>query len=311
MRGRQPSGPPLSCLPAPQGPPTMRHALTAALAGLLLLSAPPAEARFGKRTQKEKAEKDDDKGERKGRRAHAATAPGAAPDTQHAEHAHDAHCGHVHYRPSAAGFLLGALLHADVHATAHGAPRAGLREEAPAGPPLHVRAGGDVAFLSGATAPDGAAGVSADLLLEGQRWGLGLQATGLGFPAEDGASVGDSIVLFRAHATYALVALPRLRLRAEGGVATAHAPDVTFVGPAIGASLEACLVGPLDLEVRASVVPFPYQAVDASAGLAVHLGALTLRGGWRGLVLNDQGWVDGVTNEDALAGPQVGVALAF
>lgn len=297
----------------------MRHALTATLAGLLLLSAAPAEARFGKRSKdsasEKKKDRDDDgdegEGERKGRRTHAASAPGTV---QHVAHVHDDGCGHAYHRSAAdvsVGLFLHALLDADVHATAHGGPRGEVRGEARPSQELHLRAGGDLAFLTGPTAEGGGAALTGDVRIEGARWGFGMQATGLALPTDDGTVGWDRISLFQAHVTFAPITLERLRVRLEGGLATASAPDVTFVGPSIGASMEACLVGPLDLEVRTAVVPYPYQAIDASAGLALRLGALTVRGGWRGLVLNDQGWVDGVTNEDTLAGPQVGLAVTF
>jgi hypothetical protein len=76
-------------------------------------------------------------------------------------------------------------------------------------------------------------------------------------------------------------------------------------------SAEACIAGPLDVEARMQVTPFPYRQVDASAALALHLGALVLRGGYRGLVLDDAGHVDGVVHRDGFHGPFFGLGLAY
>jgi hypothetical protein len=73
-------------------------------------------------------------------------------------------------------------------------------------------------------------------------------------------------------------------------------------GPSIALSLEACLLGDLDLELRAQGTAFPSQHVDAQAGLA---------GGWRGLYLNDAGLVDGVEHADGFSGPYVGLGFSF
>jgi hypothetical protein len=97
----------------------------------------------------------------------------------------------------------------------------------------------------------------------------------------------------------------------EAGVSSAHAPDLTALGPSFALSLEACLVGNMDLELRAQATPYPYRQLDGQAGLALHLNSLVLRGGWRGLYLNDNGLVDNVVHEDAFGGPYAGVGFAF
>lgn len=104
----------------------------------------------------------------------------------------------------------------------------------------------------------------------------------------------------------------RGRLRLEGGVASAHAPDILFVGPSFAASVEACIgPSPVDLEARIQAVPFPHRQVDAQAGLAVHVGSLHLRGGWRALYLNDAGHTTGETQVERLTGPYLGLGLTF
>jgi hypothetical protein len=76
-------------------------------------------------------------------------------------------------------------------------------------------------------------------------------------------------------------------------------------------SFEACMAGPLDFEARMQVTPFPYRQVDASAALALHLGAVVLRGGYRGMVLDDAGYVDGVVHVDTFHGPYFGLGLTY
>lgn len=154
-------------------------------------------------------------------------------------------------------------------------------------------------------------GVDLFLGLEGYRFGVDGWLTGLALDADDGTSGTDTLTLLEAHLTWALIVQPRARLRIEAGVASANAPDISFVGPSVAASGEACLLGPLDFEARLQLTPFPHRQVDASAALALHLGALVLRGGFRGVVLDDAGLVDGVTHRDVLGGPFFGMGLTF
>ena len=67
----------------------------------------------------------------------------------------------------------------------------------------------------------------------------------------------------------------------------------------------------LDVEGRGQFVPVPYIQVDAQAGLALRLGILTLRSGWRWLMLDDRGRVDGVVHRDYFSGPYAGLGLNF
>jgi hypothetical protein len=77
----------------------------------------------------------------------------------------------------------------------------------------------------------------------------------------------------------------------------------------VGASFEHCLVGALDVESRGQLVIVPYHQVDGQAGLALHLGVLTLRGGWRVTMLDDAGHVDGQVHRDYFSGPYAGLGL--
>jgi hypothetical protein len=157
---------------------------------------------------------------------------------------------------------------------------------------------------------DGSA-VDLFLGLEGYRFGVDGQLTGLSLDADDGTDSTDTLTLVSAHLTWSLIVKPRARLRVEAGISAANAPEISFVGPSLAGSAEACLVGPLDVEGRLQLTPFPHRQVDASAALALHLGALVLRGGFRGIVLDDAGLVDGVTHRDVLGGPFFGMGLTF
>jgi hypothetical protein len=171
---------------------------------------------------------------------------------------------------------------------------------------LTVRLGVDGAALDTTTA-----GLSAFLGVEGLRTGMDARALALSLPTDDGSPGRDNITLTTLHLTYALVAQARARLRIEGGISSAHAPNLTALGPSFALSFEAGLLGNLDLELRTQVTPFPYRQWDGQAGLALHLNSLVLRGGWRTLYLNDMGLVDDVVHVDTFAGPYAGLGFAF
>ena len=147
--------------------------------------------------------------------------------------------------------------------------------------------------------------------IAGRRWGVDAAVTTLRLPTDDGTGGQDKIDLFSAHLTFALYSSDHARLRVEGGVASARAPDVTFVGPSFALSFERCLFGALDLEGRGQLVPIPYAQVDTQLGLALRLNALTLRTGWRWQMLADRGQVDGVVHRDYFSGPYAGIGLYF
>ncbi|RKG77314.1 hypothetical protein D7V88_31125, partial [Corallococcus terminator] len=172
-------------------------------------------------------------------------------------------------------------------------------------PPIDVRMGLNVGAMGGGTSGDVFLGI------EGSAVGFAFQGTKLTLPTDDGTAGTDVINLVAVHLTGTLVSTDRLRLRAEAGLSFASAPDIFFAGPSLAASLEACIVGPLDLEVRVQGTPLPYRQLDASAGLAVHLGAFVMRAGWRGLILDDAGKVDGVAHVDRFTGPYGGAGFAF
>jgi hypothetical protein len=172
-------------------------------------------------------------------------------------------------------------------------------------PPVMVRLG-----VEGNSLKEGRA-VAFNLGIEERRWGISARLTALRLNAEDGSEGTDRIYLADANVTFAPVVGKRGRLRLEAGVAMARAPDVLFIGPSLTLSFERCLFGPLDVEGRLQGVPLPHLQLDGQAGLAVHLGALTLRAGWRALLLDDRGHVDGVVHRDKMGGPFGGLGLHF
>ncbi len=303
--------------------PSPRALLSAALAASLLAS-PAAHARFGKRTQpKEHTSSSDDK-------VHEASAIGTDDDDddEDEEAPSSGSDGDTLEDGSGVGgsfargvgeqlvgSLMEVMVQALIYAIANGGTHHGGPEE-PAEPgerrtlrhaaPLSVRMGSQGLMWRGP-------GSGADIFLgvEGERLGAEAHVLRLWLPAEDGTGARDYLTLVQAHVSHAVYVSEQLRVRAEGGVSTARGPDATFMGPSLALSLEACVLGPLDVEARAQVTPLPYQQLDGTAGLALHLGGLTLRGGWRGLFLDDQGGVDGIDHQERLHGPYLGAGFTF
>lgn len=282
----------------------LRTLLCALLALTLGLGPTAAEARFGKRSRPSQSDSNrggDDK-------EHGASAIGSNDDdddkprrTSRRRPSNNRRNVRNDPSPSSVGWLAFLFLTGN-HRLGVAPEQRGERHAAP----LSFRVG-----LQGGPLNQGGGGADLFLGLEGRRFGVDLRVTGLGLPTDDGTSGSDSITLTQSHLTWALISHERARLRAEAGVSTAHAPDITFVGPSFGASLEACIAGPLDLEARLQVTPFPYRQVDASAALALKLGAIVLRGGYRGMVLDDAGYVDGVSHVDTFHGPFLGLGLTY
>lgn len=171
--------------------------------------------------------------------------------------------------------------------------------------PLLFRLGADVAAVGGGT------GAGLFLTVDGDRMGMDARGTELTLPTDDGSAGNDGITLGNVHLTYALLSHQRIRLRVEGGLSMVSAPNMSVGGPSFALSLEACLFGELDMELRAQATPIPYQQFDAQAALAVNLDKLVLRGGWRGLYLSDAGLVDDVVHTDAFGGPFIGLGFSF
>jgi hypothetical protein len=282
---------------------SIRNLLCAALAASVLLSASSAEARFGKRSDSS------DSSESKSK-THNATPVGSDDDDDDDDAPRRRSSG-----SSGASLLVDILFSLLIEtrpAVAYVAP-----------PPVESAPTNQVqtsaaqpSTPSARLGVDGAAmnnvgGLSAFLGIEGARAGIDARVTGLLMPTDDGTQGTDNINLMNLHFTYALLAHERARLRVEGGISSAHAPDVRFIGPSLALSFEACLASNLDLELRAQATPYPHRQLDAQAGLALHLSSLVVRSGWRGIYLNDMGLVDDVVHEDAFGGPYVGLGFAF
>jgi len=304
---------------------SLRNLVCAASAVGLLFSSSPAEARFGKRSSDSKQEK----------KTHKATAVG---DEDSDDDSSSRSSSSSNSRSSGGGGFLtflqvlsdvaevaDAVSHASDHhytATTQVAVVAPAPAPAPA-PEAEVSTStststnteAEVPFMfrvgMGGAPMGGGSAFDLFLTLEGQRMGLDARGTRLTLPTDDGTPGSDELSAGTLHLTYAMIARERIRLRLEGGLSMATAPDLSVAGPSVALSMEACLVGTLDLELRAQAAAFPYQQVDAQAGLALNLTQLVLRAGWRGLYLNDAGLVDGVVHEDAFSGPYVGLGFSF
>lgn len=274
--------------------------LCVALAVGVLLGAGPAEARFGKRSKPNTSDSksSDSRDPDDGGNEHRATAVGRPSDAPLRSNVRAASVGvgwfDVLFLGSPGGYHR--------RARAATAPRG--REPRPA-PLVHLNVQGDSFGETG-----GALGLY--LALDGQRWGMDARVTGIALQADDSSRSEDRLTLLDAHLTISPWSSERGRFRLEGGLASAHTPEAIFVGPSFAASLEACIgPSPFDVEARIQVVPFPHRQVDMQAGLAMHLGVLNLRGGWRTLYLNDAGRLDGVVHSDLFSGPYLGLGFTF
>ncbi len=278
----------------------LRNLLCAALAVSLLFSASEAEARFGKRSNssnsEEKEEKKDHEEKQPRRPVHDASAVGSRPPPPPP-------------RPAPPSHVV--VVEPDYHPTyiVTPAPRARVA------PSLYLEREDTVrsAFRLGVDGGPMSEGVGMNLFLafEGELVGLDGRVTGLSLPTDDGTEGSDSITVTGVHLTYAVLAEDLVRWRVEAGLSSAHAPDLVVLGPSMGTSLDVRLMRPLDLEARLQVTPFPYRQLDAQAGLAFKPSPFLVRAGWRMLMLDDAGLVDGVVHRDVFNGPYVGLGLVF
>ncbi len=145
---------------------------------------------------------------------------------------------------------------------------------------------------------------------EGENWGLVVAAQNIAVKSLDGPEY-DSIQQVSARLTYSFLNGKYGRLRAELGVDTVFAPDLIALGPTGGLSGSLWIGGPVALEGSVTVTPYPFLQLDYRAGVAVGVGPVGLRAGWRTQVLDDRGLVDGVIHKDTFMGPYVGVSLVF
>ncbi len=173
---------------------------------------------------------------------------------------------------------------------------------------IRVTASGE-AQLMVRTATGTSLGVAA--AFEGERWGFSATGYSLSLLADDGSGNTDSIQQLNLHLTFAFLTGRYGRLRLEAGADTVFAQDLVALGPTGGVSGTLWIGGPFALEGAVTMTPYPYRQLDYRANLAVGLGALGLRAGWRTQVLDDQGIVDQVRHVDTFQGPFAGLAFVF
>jgi hypothetical protein len=155
----------------------------------------------------------------------------------------------------------------------------------------------------------GGGSLGANLMIEGERLGLNTQFVALFQQADDGTNTTDSIKLFSSYLTFAVLANEHGRLRLEGGVNTAFAPDMTAIGLSGGLSTVWGIGGPVGIDAALHYTPWPFIDVDWSAGLVFSLSPAVLRFGIRQMILDDRGNVDGVAHRDVFTGPYLGLAF--
>ncbi len=146
---------------------------------------------------------------------------------------------------------------------------------------------------------------------ESGRWGFNVSAQNISARADDGSLVMDQIQQLNAHLTFAALTGQYGRLRFEAGADTFWAADLTVITPTIGMSGFVLVAGPVALEGSVMVTPYPIRQLDARAGLAVGFGPVGIRAGFRTQMLDDQGLVDGIVNQDVFMGPCLGLGLAI
>jgi hypothetical protein len=278
---------------------TLRNVLLAALTAGLFFAPSAAEARFGKRSSSNSSDDKEEKRERK----HAATPVGQQPDRDSSSDGDDDDS----YRPPRSRPYRETYVYVAPPPPVHSYRPTTVQqvERTEERSPLMLRMG----LMSNAMGGGGAVGLN--LAFEGREFGVSSRYNALVLPTDDGTEGTDRIHLTDVHLTWAAWASPKGRFRLEAGMAVASAPDVTFVGPSLGASFEKCLLGPLDVEGKLHIVPVPHRQADLQGGVALHLGVLSLRGGWRALVLDDAGLLDGEVHRDVMSGPYAGVGLTF
>ncbi len=147
--------------------------------------------------------------------------------------------------------------------------------------------------------------------IEGDRWGFNASGQNIAVLAEDGSGRFDHLQVATAHLTYAFLTGRYGRMRFEGGADAVFAPQLIVVGPTGGISGTVWIGGPFALEGSAMVTPWPYLQFDGKIGLALGLGPVGIRAGFRAQLLDDRGLVDGVIHQDSFLGPYVGVSLVF
>ncbi len=147
--------------------------------------------------------------------------------------------------------------------------------------------------------------------VEIDRIGSSISGQHLSVATDDGTPGDDTLQQLSVRVSYAVWVGTQGRLRAEAGVDTLFAADVTVTAPTIGFSGTLWIAGPLAFEGSFYASVYPFWQIDGRAGLVVGMGALGIRVGWRTQLLDDQGVVDGVEHRDVFMGPYAGLGFAF
>ncbi len=282
----------------------MIRQLSVMLAGLVALSALPAEARFGKKSSSSTPES-------KSHEAEAVNGPSEGSGGSYSGRGD----GGGRYRGGRYGYGHGYYSGAFVpwYGFGYAAPvvvvDAGPRllppepEEEPSGIRLSVGVEGQ-GYRGGVT-------LGAAIAIEGDRWGFTATGQNIAVERDDGTKGYDHLQVATAHGTFAFLTGRQGRMRFELGADAVFAPNLIVVGPTGGLSGTLWLFGPLALEGSAMVTPWPYLQADGKIGLALGLGPLGIRAGFRVQMLDDRGLVDGVVHSDTFLGPYLGVAMVF
>lgn len=184
-------------------------------------------------------------------------------------------------------------------------PRPSMPEESGPTRPTQVDLTADAGFV-----PRGYA-MGLGLQVDGEQLAFGARMNVFNLATDDGSPGRDTISLLSLKPGVVVVWREELRVRLLAGLDLAFAPDAVFVGPGLGASTLLRLTGPLELEASTHWTPLPFTQLSGEAGLALKLGPVRVRGGYRATYLDDQGRLDpaGRPNRDFFSGPYAGVAL--
>ncbi len=175
-----------------------------------------------------------------------------------------------------------------------------------------VTGGPTRAYWSGIRSNEVAGGV--EVLADGPRFGFGAAVDGFNLGSSyTGLGSSSALALGSLHATFAIASGEFGRLRAELGGSVVSWPDTinylgaTSLGPDVGLSGHVGLIGPLGIEGHARYTPFPRYVVDFEGSLAIRLGPVALKGGWREVAVGG----DSVQPSLRFSGPQIGLSFLF
>lgn len=133
--------------------------------------------------------------------------------------------------------------------------------------------------------------VDAALRFEGDRGGLLISLGGRNQTwVTGGVERTADYSVFALEPTFAVIRNQNFRWRLRGGWSVAGNDRVSMSGISLGSSMVLHVAGPLDFEVDVHVTPFPFLRAEAKVAAALHFGVVSLRLGWMGSDISDQGW---------------------